>query len=243
MNRKYELDKTLIDAYHFHRSDMFQEALESYMSAAEVDPENDEIWFEMGSCLYSLGNYRKSLECGITSLKLDSTREKTWFNCGLALSMMNENDRALSFYTEAIKLNPSYTMAYYARANTYYYKSEWTRAIEDYTIALASLDPFTTEEEESHFYRALCYEKIGSLDFARIDYNWVLAKSPRRYDTIRRRAMLSFKEKKYQAALTDISKARELYPESVRLSRIQRKIETQIEKTAGENKSSAVFVQ
>ena len=48
MNRKYELDKTLIDAYNYHRSDMFREALECYMAAAELDGENDEIWFEMG---------------------------------------------------------------------------------------------------------------------------------------------------------------------------------------------------
>ena len=48
MNHKYELDKTLIDAYNYHRSDMFQEALECYMEAVDQDPENNEIWFEMG---------------------------------------------------------------------------------------------------------------------------------------------------------------------------------------------------
>jgi len=231
MNREYVLDKTLIDAYNYHRSNMYQEALECYIAAAELDGDNNEIWFEMGSCLYSLGNYPKALECGLASLKLDSSHAKSWFNCGLALNMMNEDERALVFYSEAIKLNPAYGMAYFARANTRYFMERFGEAIKDYTLALNSLSDFSWEQEESHYYRAVCYEKIGSLDFARIDYNWVLKKSPDRYDVIRKRALLSFKEKKYQAALKDILKARELYPASKRLSQIQKKIEVQLEKT------------
>ena len=147
--------------------------------------------------------------------------------------MMNEDDRAVDFYTEAIKIDPEYGMAYFARGNAGYFLEDYTRAIKDYTQALGSLPEFSAEEEESHYYRALCYERIGSLDFARMDFNWVLRRSPGRYDAIRKRALLSFKERKYQAALKDIIRAREIYPASKRLSQIQKKIEVQIEKTSG----------
>ena len=235
MNREYELDKTLIDAYNYHRSDMFQEALECYMAAVELDPDNNEIWFEMGSCLYSLGNYQKALECGLTCLKIESSHKKAWFNCGLALSMMNEDERALVFYSEALKIDPEYGIAYFARGNASFFLEDFPAAIKDYTQALTCLPDFSPEEEESHYYRALCYEKIGSLDFARVDYNWVLRRSPDRYDVIRKRALLSFREKKYQSALKDILKARSIYPDSKRLTQIQRKIEIQIEKSSGKN--------
>jgi tetratricopeptide (TPR) repeat protein len=235
MNTKFELDKNLINAYYYHRNDMFGEALECYMAAAELDDKNEDIWFEMGSCLYSLGNYPKSLECSINALKINSSHKKVWFNSALALSMMNENNRALEFYTEAIKIDPSYSMAYFARANTFYQLGKWAHAVEDYTITLSLSGDFSSEEEDCHFYRGVCYEKLGSWDFARIDYNWVLSRSPRRYDAIRHRAMLSFREKKYYAALGDIKRAREIYPKSERLSQIQRKIETQIEMAAMES--------
>ncbi|MDC7224072.1 MAG: tetratricopeptide repeat protein [Spirochaetales bacterium] len=235
MNRQYELDKTLIDAYHFHRNDMFQEALECYMAAAELDRENNEIWFEMGSCLYSLGNYAKALECGLTSLKINSSHKKAWFNCGLSLSMLNEDERARTFYTEALKIDSEYGMAYFARANTYYFLEDYAEAIKDYTEALVHLPEYSREVEESHYYRALCYEKIDSFDFARVDYNWVLQQSPNRYDAIRKRALLSFKEKKYSAALKDIYKACELYPESRRLYQIQKKIEAQLNQAPREH--------
>ena len=188
-----------------------------------------------GSCLYSLGNYPKALECGLTTLKLNSAHKKAWFNCGLALSMMNEDDRALVFYTEALKIDPEYGMAYFARANTRYFQEDYPGAIKDYTEALDHLPSYSSEEEESHYYRALCYEKINSPDFARIDYSWVLHRSPDRYDVIRKRALLSFKERKYHAALKDILKAREIYPASKRLMQIQKKIEVQIEKMSGKD--------
>lgn len=229
MNRKYQLDKILIDAYNFHRSNMFHEALECYMAAAEEDQENEEIWFEMSSCLYSLGNYQKFLECGIKSIKINDNNKKVWFNCGLALSMMNEDNRAIAFYTEAIKLDPSYFMAHFARANAYYFEEEWSLAIKDYTIALTLVDNFSSEEEECHYYRGLSYEKLESFDFARIDYNWVLRKNPHRYDAIRKRALLSLKENKCQTALEDIKRARKLYPESKSLFEIQKKIELCLE--------------
>jgi tetratricopeptide (TPR) repeat protein len=234
MNRKYELDKTLIDAYNYHQNDMCQEALECYMAAVELDHDNSHIWFEMGSCLYSLGNYPKALECGLTSLKLDSSKKKAWFNCGLSLSMMNEDERAITFYTEAIKIDPNYAMAYFARANTYYFCKSYKEAIMDYTEALDFLPEYSQEVEEAHYYRALCYDKIGSYDFARMDFTAVLSRSPNHYDVIRKRAILSFKLKKYQSALKDIMKAREIYPSSKKLYYIQKKIETHLDKCSEE---------
>lgn len=237
MNTKLELDKNLIDAYRYHNNDMFSEALECYMAAAELDRGNEDIWFEMSSCLYSLGNYKKSLECGINALKINSSLKKAWFNGGLALAMMNENLRALEFYTEAVKIDPSYGMAFFARANTYYQAGQWVHGVEDYTISLGLVDGYSQEEEDCHYYRGVCYEQLGSYDFARIDYNWVLNRSPRRYEAVRRRAMLSFKEKKYSSALVDIKRARDIYPGSERLNEIQKKIEIHIENSAGKDRA------
>lgn len=241
MNRKLELDKNLIDAYHFHRNDMFREALECYMAAAELDGENEDIWFEMGSCLHALGNYKKALECGITALKLNSSLKQVWYNCGLSLSMMSENERALDFLTEAIKLDRDYHMAYFARANTHFQLENWAEAVKDYTEALSLAGGYLPENEESHYYRACCYERLDSLDFAKADYTWVLNRSPRRYDALRRRALLSYREGRYESSLRDIRRAREIYPESKKLAHMQKKIEQSIGKGCGETNPALIL--
>ncbi len=109
----------------------------------------------------------------ITATK--STREQVgdaYINRGQHYYENKEYDRAIEDFNRAIPLKPKWLqMAYGNRGNAYYAKDEDDKAIDSYDKAI-SIDP---QYSSALTARGLLYEKAGSIERARADYQAALA--------------------------------------------------------------------
>jgi tetratricopeptide (TPR) repeat protein len=109
----------------------------------------------------------------ITSTR--STREQVgdaYINRGQHYYEMKEYDRAIEDFNRAIPLKPKWLqMAYGNRGNAYYAKGEDDKAIDSYDKAV-SIDP---KYSSALTARGLLYEKAGSVERAKADYEASLA--------------------------------------------------------------------
>jgi tetratricopeptide (TPR) repeat protein len=109
----------------------------------------------------------------ITATK--STRAQVgdaYINRGQHYYERKDYDRAIADFNRAIPLKPKWLqMAYGNRGNAYYAKDEDDKAIDSYDKAIA-IDP---QYSSALTARGMLYEKAGSIERARADYQAALA--------------------------------------------------------------------
>lgn len=104
-----------------------------------------------------------------------ATREQvggSYINRGQHYYERQEFDRAIADFDRAIPLKPQWVqLAYGNRGNVYFRQDEDQKAIEDYSRAIALDATYAA----AYTGRGLLYEKAGSIEQARADFNAALA--------------------------------------------------------------------
>ena len=108
----------------------YEEAIQAYDNALQIDPENADAWQGRGFALNSMAFYKndsskrteanKSLEKALDlynkKIETDPKDASTWLNKSYALRWLNRPEEALSTVDKAIELNPKYNDALGQRA-------------------------------------------------------------------------------------------------------------------------------
>jgi len=114
------------------------------------------------------------------AIKLDSKLAEAYaYRAGAYLNPNQKKfDQALSDANNAIRLNPNLAFAYFVRAAVYHNKSDFDRAIVDYTQFIRMEDPLGKFIVEAYFQRGHLYLNKKDYDRARSDFQAVLSIKP-----------------------------------------------------------------
>jgi len=144
----------------------YQEAIEHYTEAIQLDLNNAVAYYNRGLTYHRLGQNQRAIEDYDKAIQLDPNDALAYGSRGYAYGHLGESQRAIEEYDKAIQLDPYGSIAYYNRGYDYYNLGEHRRAIEDFDKAI-QLDP---NYAEAYANRGWAYHELGQASSAQQDW-------------------------------------------------------------------------
>jgi adsorption protein B len=82
----------------------YEEAIEAYVKALSIDPNNAIIWNNKGLTLRKLEKYKEAIECYEKAIKLDKNFALPWHNKGAVFNILGKISKAQKCFDRAKKL-------------------------------------------------------------------------------------------------------------------------------------------
>jgi len=95
----------------------YQEAIECYDRAIEINPRYAEAWSNKGNALSGLGRHEEAIECYDRALGIDPRLAEAWYNKGVTLSGLGKYQDAIVCYDRALEINPIFMQAWSNKGN------------------------------------------------------------------------------------------------------------------------------
>jgi tetratricopeptide (TPR) repeat protein len=115
----------------------YQEALNTYAKALEIQESLPEVWNNRGVILTKLQRYAEAIDSYDQAIKIHSDYPDAWNNRGVALGKLKEYEKAVASYDHAVKLKPDYADAWNNRGFALTQLKKYDEAILSYQQATA----------------------------------------------------------------------------------------------------------
>jgi predicted O-linked N-acetylglucosamine transferase (SPINDLY family) len=126
----------------------FEEALESYAAALEVNPDYAEAHRNRATALEGLSRYEEALAAYARALELKPDYAEAFNNRGIALQHLHRLDEAVASFDAALALEPHFAQALYNRGAVAARMCAWDQTVHDVSTAKLGLGgeipPFAT---------------------------------------------------------------------------------------------------
>jgi len=122
------------------RSGKYDEAIECFDKAIQINPKYAEAWYNKGTALDFLGKHNKAIECFKKALSIDPDYADAWHNKGIALGKLGKYNEAIECFDKAIKINPDHAEAWYNRGIAFTLSGESSNAMKCYDRAYVLRD-------------------------------------------------------------------------------------------------------
>ncbi len=174
-NEALKIDKHKAKAY-FIKGFVFKEsgdtsnAISSFQTCTEQDPENYDGYIQLG-LLYGAKHNKLAIQYYSNALRLDSKSTEALYNRGLFYQDHGDLEKAMEDYKSILQIDPAFKDAYYNMGyiNLVFLKN-YTEAIPLFTDAIRNGKYYM----EAYYNRGLCYEKLGNKAAAEADYKEAL---------------------------------------------------------------------
>ena len=91
----------------FFDSNRFDQAITAYKKSLELDPDNANVWTDMGVMYRRNGQPEKAIEAFNKAIEIDAKHEKSRFNKGVVLMHdLGDSEGALSAWVGLTEINP-----------------------------------------------------------------------------------------------------------------------------------------
>lgn len=196
----------------FQRLGKFEQALQSYISALEIDPNNVLVLIGVGECYKAVKNYREatlSFKKAASCASEDSDRAAfAYVKLGGCLGEMGQNADAVRAYSQAISINPDFYPAYSMLGAHYIQRGLHEDAIKIYKKAM-SVDPTKLQ-----VYSSLgdCYMSLAKYSEAVEHYQKYLPTDPNSYLVLMSMAMCYQQLDNHIKAVELLENAAEIQP-------------------------------
>jgi tetratricopeptide (TPR) repeat protein len=119
----------------------YQEAIDCYDKAIEIQPNFSYAWDNKGDVLSILEKYAESNECHDKAIEIDPKNSRTWTNKGLALYGLRKYQDAIECFDKAIEIDPNNSKAWHNKGLAIeYLNRDYQQAIIYYDKSL-SIEP------------------------------------------------------------------------------------------------------
>lgn len=132
---------------NFYFQKDFQNAIQAYSRAINLNPNFAEAYNNRGNSYFQLQNYSQAQQDLQTAANFNKFDARIHNNLGSAYLLQNQYDAAINEYSQAINLNPNLFTAYYNRALAYCYAEKFQAALPDAQRAM-QLNPSSVEAKE-----------------------------------------------------------------------------------------------
>ena len=191
----------------FQRGD-YDEAIDYYGKAIELNSKNSEAYLFRGSAWDELKEYNKAIADYDEAIKLNPNDDLAYNNRGNALYKLKEYNKAIADYDEAIKLNPNYYEAYNNRGIAWDELGKYNKAIADYDEAI-KLNP---NYSAAYNNRGLAWAKLKEYNKAIADYDEAIKRNLKLAEVYNNRGIAWDELKEYNKAIADYDEAIKLNP-------------------------------
>src|SRR4030065_2423019 len=89
-----------------HEMGELNSAIYAFSRATKLNPEDKELWNNMGYSCFSRGYLDRALECFDKAIKIDPNYKQAWYNKGYAFHGADRLEEAVECYETAISLDP-----------------------------------------------------------------------------------------------------------------------------------------
>ena len=125
----------LIGSAYFDKKE-YDNAIEAYQKAVEINPKDDEAYNNMGSAYNHKKEYDNAIEAYQKAVEINPKRDEAYYNIGVAYGKKQEYDNAIEAYQKAVEINPKKDGAYNNMGIAYYHLGEFDKVIDAYVKAL-----------------------------------------------------------------------------------------------------------
>jgi tetratricopeptide (TPR) repeat protein len=116
----------------FFQLGRYEEALEYYDKALEIDSEYVSGYNLKGVVLDRLKRYNEALTCYNRALELDQNYIEAWHNKGLTLTKLDRKEEAIESFDNALKIDNTYSFAWYNKGTVLEKLGRLQEALECY---------------------------------------------------------------------------------------------------------------
>ena len=130
------MKKTIQGAVTAHQEGRLEEAEHLYRSILKDDPNNLNVYNNLGVLLQSLNRFEEAIDCSKKAINLKPDYTEAHYNLGITLEKLNKFEEAEKIYRKALDIKPDYAEAYNNLGNTLHKLSRFNEAILSYKKAL-----------------------------------------------------------------------------------------------------------
>ena len=161
------------EARTFQIKGQFQEAVEHYTQALELEPQLTAAYNNRGNTHYHKGDFNIAIQDYDKALEVDPRFADAYSNRGNAYKASGHLALAIQDYNRSLELDPNIAETYYNRGNVYMDIGDLALAIQDYSKVLElNQGPTTTY---AYYNRAISWLRLSEWERAKPDL--VAAKS------------------------------------------------------------------
>jgi len=107
----------------------WQEAVESYKKALELDPGNATIYIRYSATLADVGRYKEALPLADKAVKLDPVSISSLHNLGWTNLVASNFQKSADAFQKALDLHPTWVWGYIKQAYAYIFLHEYDKAL------------------------------------------------------------------------------------------------------------------
>jgi len=158
----------------------FDEAMEWYNKAIEVQPENKAAWSSKALMLAELERFDEAIKCFDEALKIDDMDRTLWYGKAISLSRMGMYDEAIKAYDRVLGISPNHEKAWIGKGLALAELGRWSEAL-DYANKGIEIHP---DFVNAWFLKAIALESFSRYDEAIECYEKMLELDPNNNDAI-----------------------------------------------------------
>ncbi len=118
-------------------SERYEEAIECFDTAIEIDPRYADAWYSKGVVLANLERYEEAIKCFDKAIEIDPTKNASaWSNKGLVLGKLERYEEAMICCDKAIEIDPRHADAWYHKGVALGELERYEEAIECFDTAI-----------------------------------------------------------------------------------------------------------
>ncbi len=153
------------------RAGRYAEAVANYRQLLQVDPNQAEVYVNIGIALRALGRRREAVACYKKAIRIKPEFVEAYYNLANVLKEKGRSTEAIENYGQAVRLRPDFPQAYYNLANVLRSSGRLEEAVESYrraielkgdyanayvNLAMTVKDLGRTEEAAGNYKKAIC---------------------------------------------------------------------------------------
>lgn len=163
-----------IQGNRLYEEQKYQQALEKYTQAIELNPKLTDAYNNRGVIRYVLEDFQGALEDYTQVIRLNPDFADAYNNRGVVKYDLEDYQGAIKDYNQALKLNSKFTDGYYNRGVAKYEIKDYEGAIEDFTQSI-DLDP---DFADAYYQRGNAYSYCGETKKAKEDFETAIELNP-----------------------------------------------------------------
>lgn len=194
----------------YQKTGQDEDALALYQQILEIDDKNLMAMNSLGSIYRKLKRYRDSVAILEQGIIVDEHNIQLFYNLGFTYKEMEKYPGAIHCFEMVIAHNKDDVLAYNHLGSIYSLQGDFSKAIETLNRGV-KIDP---NHPVLHLNLAHCYEKVGNVDAASLEYEAALRSKPGWFEAIDGYADLLLSKDNAVHAQDLVGQALSLHPES-----------------------------
>ena len=162
----------LAQSYKFLNN--YDKALDNLNKSKELNPDDYEVYYEMGICYLLKSMPEEAIKCFQKSVMLDRTKLDVQLQLALAHELVDENDMAMLIYNKLTEEHPEYLKAYSHKAALYICQGRYLEASKLFFDILKRNPDF----HRAYFGIAVCFDNMKKISEAKRYYAKFLKMRP-----------------------------------------------------------------